>query len=261
MESVYFFYRDSREATFLTDMLKPFSGVLVSDFFTGYDSIPCQQQKCLIHLLRDLNEDVFRHPFDKELIELSHEFATLLRKVVLTIDRNGLQSRHLRGHRVEVDAFFAKARSGEAQSDLARGYQKRFEKYQDRLFAFLDYDGVPWNNNNAEHAIHCFARYRTFADGLFTEASIQDYLVLLSLYQSCEYQGINFLQYLRNEKIEGRKGLSAGMRKRVGNNIAGSSASSRIQPVMLPNAESAQEHASQSGSQGIASSPLENSHQ
>ena len=22
-----------------------------------------------------------------------------------------------------------------------------------RLFTFLDYDGVPWNNNNAEHAI------------------------------------------------------------------------------------------------------------
>ena len=212
MEWVYFFYRDSREAAFLPEMLKPFTGVLVSDFFTGYDSLPCLQQKCLIHLLRDLNEDVFRHPFDAELMKLAQEFATVLRTVVETVDRRGLRSKHLRRHRPTLEAFFAEASAGEAQSDLARGYQKRFAKYRNKLFTFLEHDGVPWNNNNAEHAIHCFARYRTFADGRFTEASIQDYLVLLSLYQSCEYQGNNFLHYLRSQIVDGRQTFGSGIR-------------------------------------------------
>jgi hypothetical protein len=43
-------------------MLKDFKGVLVSDFYSAYDAIPCPQQKCLIHLIRDLNDDVLKHP-------------------------------------------------------------------------------------------------------------------------------------------------------------------------------------------------------
>jgi len=48
--------------------------------------------------------------------------------------------------------------------------QERIGKYGSRLFTFLDYDGVPWNNNNAEHAIKGFARVRRFADGRFPRA-------------------------------------------------------------------------------------------
>src|SRR5262249_6133526 len=148
MERVYFFYRDSREGTFLKEMLRGFAGVLVSDFFTAYDSLDCPQQKCLIHLLRDLNEDMLKHPFDEEFKTLAHSFSTLLRKVVETIDRYGLKKRHLHKYRAEVDRFFKKACLDEGVSEVARGYRKRFEKYQGKLFTFLDYDGIPWNNNN-----------------------------------------------------------------------------------------------------------------
>jgi hypothetical protein len=39
-------------------VLKDFKGVLVSDFYSAYDSMDCPQQKCLIHLMRDLNDDM-----------------------------------------------------------------------------------------------------------------------------------------------------------------------------------------------------------
>jgi hypothetical protein len=42
-DSVYFFYRKSREGSFLGDMLKQFRGVLVSDFYTAYDSFDIPQ--------------------------------------------------------------------------------------------------------------------------------------------------------------------------------------------------------------------------
>ena len=213
MERVYFFYRDSREGTFLKEMLRGFAGVLVSDFYTAYDSLDCPQQKCLIHLLRDLNEDVLKNPFDEEFRTLAQGFSTLLRKVVETIDRYGLKKRHLHKHRAEVEAFFDEACSGEGRSEVAQGYRKRFEKYRGKLFAFLDYDGVPWNNNNAEHAIKCFAKYRQFADGRFTEASLNDYLVILSVYQSCEYQGIDFLDFLRGKDQDEAGGFGSGRRK------------------------------------------------
>jgi predicted RecB family nuclease len=88
---------------------------------------------------------------------LAGGFSTPLREVVETIDRYGLKKRHLHKHRAEVEAFVDEARAGEARSEVARGYRRRFEKYRGKLFAFLDHDGVPWNNNNAGHAIKCFA--------------------------------------------------------------------------------------------------------
>jgi hypothetical protein len=39
LDKVYFFYKPSREGTFLHEMLAGFQGVLVSAFFTAYDSV------------------------------------------------------------------------------------------------------------------------------------------------------------------------------------------------------------------------------
>lgn len=140
----------SNEGTFLKEMLWGFARVLVSDFYTAYDSLDCPQQKCLIHLLRDLNEDVLKNPYHEGFKTLAQDFSALLRKVVETIDRYGLKKRHLHRHRAEVKAFFDESCSGQGESEVARGYQKRFRKYRDKLFSLLDHDGVPWNNNNAE---------------------------------------------------------------------------------------------------------------
>jgi hypothetical protein len=213
MEKVYFFYRDSREGAFLKDMLRGFKGVLVSDFYTAYDSLDCAQQKCLIHLLRDLNDDLLRNPYDEEFKTLALRFSTLLQGVVKTVDRYGLKKYHLHKHRKDAEAFFDEAVATETRSEIARGYQARLEKYRGKLFTFLDHDGVPWNNDNAEHAIKCFARYRRFADGRFTEDSIKDYLVILSVYQTCEYQGLDFLQFLRGKGQNEVGGFGSGRRK------------------------------------------------
>ena len=53
-----YFYTPTRAGDTIQAMLKNFSGVLVSDFYAAYDAIECPQQKCLIHLIRDLNEEL-----------------------------------------------------------------------------------------------------------------------------------------------------------------------------------------------------------
>jgi predicted RecB family nuclease len=44
MEDVVYLFRPDREAGFLRDLLKDFKGVLVCDFYPGYESLPCEQQ-------------------------------------------------------------------------------------------------------------------------------------------------------------------------------------------------------------------------
>ncbi len=196
MDAVYFDYRDSRKAQFLGPLLEEFQGVLISDFFTGYDSLKCPQQKCLIHLIRDMNEDLLRNGFDNEYRDMTQRFAHLLQQIVETIDRYGLKRRHFRKHRNDAVRFLKSVERARYSSPIATTYQDRMGKYGSRLFTFLDYDGVPWNNNNAEHAIKGFARVRRFADGRFTEDSIREYLVMLSVAETCRYQNIEVLKFL-----------------------------------------------------------------
>jgi predicted RecB family nuclease len=200
LEDVLYLYKPSREAGFLKDLLTDFKGVLVSDFYPGYESLPCEQQKCLIHLIRDFNSDLTGNPFDEEFKTLCGDFGKLLRSIVATIDNHGLKRRHLQRHKAEVSQFFRSLETRVYRSEVARAYQTRLARTEDKLFTFLNHDGVPWNNNPAEHAMKAFAYYRRLCDGMMGEDGLSDYLTLLSVQQTCEYRGVSFLSFLLSQE-------------------------------------------------------------
>src|SRR5262249_8952660 len=140
MENAVYIYRPSREADFLRELLKDFKGVLVSDFYPGYESLPCEQQVCLVHLIRDMNDDLRGSPCDEEFKGLAVEFGRLLRSIVGTIDQYGLKRRHLHKHKAGVARFLRDLAARVYRSELAEGYQKRLARNEGRLFAFLDHD-------------------------------------------------------------------------------------------------------------------------
>lgn len=198
LHEVAYVYADSREGAMLQELLKDYKGILVSDFYGVYDSLACPQQKCLVHLMRDLNDEVLDHPYDEELKEIVRSFALILKGIVETIDRRGLKRRFLGKHRPEVARFFRKLAGLDCRTDAAIKCRQRFERNRDKLFTFLSYDGVPWNNNNAEHAIKAFAKLRDVIRGSCTQDAARNYLVLLSLCETCKYMGVDFLDFLRS---------------------------------------------------------------
>ncbi len=103
---VAYVYAETRDGALVQNLLRDFNGVLVSDFYAAYDAIQCPQQKCLIHLLRDLNDATLRYPFDEELKMLVSGFADFLKPIVETVDRYGLKSHFLRKHLSSVDRFY-----------------------------------------------------------------------------------------------------------------------------------------------------------
>jgi hypothetical protein len=185
--------------------VRPFRGVLVSDFYAVYDSIDCPQQKCLVHLIRDMNDDLLANPFDSELCALTAPFGVLLRTIVETIGEHRLKRSRLRPFRRQIADYFRAVESRKPQSDPAQSLRSRLLKYRDKLFTFTEYDGVPWNNNNAENAIHRFALYRARVPNMMTESGLTNYLALLSVCHTCYYKGINFWRFLlsRCQDFEG----------------------------------------------------------
>jgi len=201
-EEVAFQYKPTREGEFLKELLKNFDGVLISDYYGAYDSLKCVQQKCLIHLIRDLNEDLLKHPFDQEFKAMAQKFGFLLKTIVETIDRYGLKKRFLNKHNKDVKRFYKWLFRQNRSSETMNKYIKRFRKNEEKLFSFLNYDGVSWNNNNAEHALKHFAVYRRRVNGTFSEKGLNSYLVLLSIYQTCKYKNISFHKYLLSQETE-----------------------------------------------------------
>ncbi len=165
-----------------------------------YDSVKCKQQKCIIHLMRDINDDIFHNPFDEEMKQLGQGLVAALKPIIDTIDRFGLKHNHLNKHKEDVARYFRNLSVQTFASEAALKYQRRLQKYKDKLFVFLDHDGIPWNNNNAENAIKPFASRRKILQAAFSERGLQNYLVFLSISQTCRNKHLSFLRFLRSGK-------------------------------------------------------------
>jgi predicted RecB family nuclease len=202
LEEVVYVYTPTRDGGILENVLAGFTGVLVTDFYAAYDGVKCPQQKCLIHLMRDVNDDLFHNPFDEELKQVAQKLVGVLKPLIATIDKYGLKRHFLHKHKKDVDGYFEYLAVQKFQSELARHYQKRVDKYKEKLFTFLDHDGVPWNNNNAEVAVKRFASRRKLMGASFTEKGIQDYLVFLSIHQTCRNKNVSFLRFLLSGKLD-----------------------------------------------------------
>ena len=198
MEAVVYTCTETRKSDYVQSLLKDFKGVLVSDFFAGYDGMNCPQQKCLVHLIRDINDALYQNPYDDGLKRVAEGFTKLLKAVIQTVDLHGLKTYYLKKHLSSVDSFYKELSNLQLASEGANKLRDRLQKNRNVMFTFLQYDDVPWNNNNAEHAVKPFAMLRYTIKGVTTERGLQDYLVLLSICVTCQYKGVEFLEFLRS---------------------------------------------------------------
>jgi hypothetical protein len=169
----------------------------------GHIFVPERYQRLAKHCHGLMSWVMFEHVAHRisyeMLEEMLREFfglAVLLRDIVTMIDQHGLKRCHLKKHDRGVAQFFESLAGQSCRSEAAEALRQRLLKNRDKLFTFIQHDGVPWNNNNAENAIKRFAYYREDTIGVMKEAGLNDYLVLLSLCHTCRYRRISFLKFL-----------------------------------------------------------------
>ncbi|MEZ4866081.1 MAG: TM0106 family RecB-like putative nuclease [Caldilineaceae bacterium] len=195
-DKVIFKLSETREAITAQEFLVGYKGVLISDFYPGYDSLDCEQQKCWVHLIRDLNEGLIDNPHDSEFVELVNSIRDLIVPILEAEIKYGLKKRHFAKFKEHVDKFYNNHIDGKNyKSDIASRFQKRFIRYRNSLFTFLAKDGITWHNNRAESAIRHFAKQRDASSPMY-DSAVRSYLVLLGIYQTCRFQDKSFFQFL-----------------------------------------------------------------
>ncbi len=193
---------ETREATIAHEFLSDYKGVLISDFYGGYDAVTCRQQKCLVHLIRDLNNDLWNDPYNRAYEAFVSEVKNLLIPIFEVEEKYGLKRWHLSKFSKFVDRFYQdNIDKTPSNCELVAKYQKRFQRYRDSLFTFLELDGIPWHNNTAENALRHLAVQRKISGTFFKKVAPQ-YLLLLGIAQTCRFQDKSLLKFFLSEEID-----------------------------------------------------------
>jgi len=132
-------------------------------------------------------------------------FVAAVRDVLVPIfddvEKYGLKARNLRKHKRVIKQFYARCIDKRLyECEIVAKYQKRFIRYRDSLFLFIEQDAIPWNNNAAERAIRHLAVQRKISGSFYRDLTSK-YLRLLGIGQTCRFQEKSFLRFL----ISGKK--------------------------------------------------------
>jgi hypothetical protein len=171
-----------------------------------------------------LNDDLWKNPFNLELEGFVGAVRDVLIPIMGDVDKYGLKRRHLHKHKLGVERFYKNIIDGrEYKCEITQTYQKRFLRYRESLFRFLNEDGIPWNNNMAERASRHLAVQRKIS-GSFYKRVAEHYLLLLGMAQTCRFQEKSFLGFLLSQEEdidEFKEKRRPKVTKRVGGNAEG----------------------------------------
>jgi hypothetical protein len=189
----YFVWRRSRGQDVAVEALgEDFGGVLVSDFYCGYNRIPSRHQRCWVHLLRDLDRLEELHPEDEGVREWVGYIKGLYAEA--RAFRSEDAGERLRYRYACERALMAAARpfvkTGFAQHTLA----ERIERFLPELFVFVEDPRVPSDNNAAERAVRPVVIARKISGGTRSAKGSRTRQVLSSLFGTWAARGDETLQ-------------------------------------------------------------------
>jgi hypothetical protein len=185
----------SREKGMVDAVLGPgFTGVLVSDFYAAYDHYDGLQQKCWVHLLRDIHTLVRQHPDDAALATWAaqvHDCYTsaLAQAAALTAGEASAERRRV-VRQACADQLSAVCRPYETDATVPQAVLcRRIAKYLHALFTFVREVGVPADNNPAERSVRHEVISRKISGGTRSGEGTQTRLALATLFGTWRVQG------------------------------------------------------------------------
>lgn len=180
--------------------VQEFEGILVTDFWKAYDVVGQMHQKCWPHLLRELKEVEERH---KGVSDDWPEFAKRLRRIYsdairLAAARDTMppaehDSKVARLHGRMVDL----ANQSWTHVDAER-LSRRLGKYGADLLTFVEFDGVPSSNNQAEREVRPAVLMRKASYGNQSPKGATTRAVLMTIYRTLKIRGLDPLSVTRN---------------------------------------------------------------
>ncbi len=199
----YYEYDHSRAGAVVKRILGfSFKGTLVTDFYAAYNDLPCEHQRCWVHLLRDLHDLKDEHKDNGEVLE----WAAQLRKLYDTA-QDAVRGKGRWGRwpptQEQRETLYVELVEGVAQLtgpySNAKEYgahpchtlSKRLMLHQDSLFQFVLQPGLSADNNLAERSIRPVVVMRKVSGGTQSERGSRTRMTLASLFGTWRAKSLN----------------------------------------------------------------------
>jgi transposase len=203
------------------EILKGFKGVLGRDAWKPYDVVKCSgHQLDLLHVNRWLERAEIKHKIEPRSL-LTSQPAKLLRKgrppeqfLEFVDGTRSILKRAIEFTEndpppsMDERKFACKGFQAEITAFLDRGWDdvdatritKELRKRENMLFTFMQYEDVPWHNNDAERAIRQGVLHRKISGGRRTWVGADVLGVLLSIYETSKKRKQRFMEMV-GEKL------------------------------------------------------------
>ncbi len=184
-----------------------FTGVLVSDFYSGYHWYRGRHQYCWVHLLRDLHKLTEQHPHHAE----GAAFAAEVKAIYHQAKEYSHPNRFVRGQqrRQFQKALLAVADAYEGLSGPHRVLAERIQRHIWGLFVFVEYPQVPSDNNAAERSVRPLVVVRKVSGGSRSPTGSKTIAILLSLFGTWQVRGEDLLAACRRMLVSTPEGTPA----------------------------------------------------
>jgi hypothetical protein len=178
-------YDPSRGGAVLSKLLAgEFAGVLVSDFYAGYNGYTGVHQRCWVHLLRDLHDLKKAHPAEQSV----QKWASAVKQLYLDGQRWLREQEQPTAEQRAGEYVALRARAAQLGQQYARAGEhpchalaQRLLRHLDELFQFVRLAGVPADNNLGERGIRPLVVGRKISGGSRSEAGSETHMNLASL--------------------------------------------------------------------------------
>ena len=196
-ELAYYHIDKSRSSAVPKNLIgEKYEGIVVCDFYAGYNFLP-KTQRCLVHLLRDIKKERQLLPGSvaiKNFEERMHSFIKLGKQIQKMNDKD-LQGEHAQLLRKEL------VRIGKMRMPAhgkGKALAKRILKYQDDIFRFVENSKLEWHNNRAERQIRPLVVSRKMSFGSDTIGGARRNCVLQSIVATCYLNDLKPLDFIRD---------------------------------------------------------------
>jgi transposase len=179
-----------------------FKGVLVSDFYAGYNEYSGKHQRCWVHLLRALHELKEKHPENPTVEEWAVRVGALHDEAKAWLARSRDPSRGPNSGPRKEDREQEYASLVERAHQLGLRYArdkvhpcgtlaKRLLRHEDELFQFVLIEGLASDNNLAERSIRPMVVGRKISGGTRSGEGTAVRMALSSLFETWRARGLN----------------------------------------------------------------------
>ena len=172
-----------------------YSGIFHSDFYGAYNFIK-KKQRCLVHFVRDIKEELEVRPDDNVLIKLKEEMYYIIErgKELQMLKNSKEKSIEIKKLENKLDGLMKL----ESENKKTKNLIERIIKHREDMLRFIYNEEAEHHNNRAERTIRAAVIFRKISFGNRTPQGAHNYAILTSVLETCRLKGEKLLSFLQN---------------------------------------------------------------